>query len=77
MVADTMNFFAKNFLGYHIIDQSRHTVNKLLRDKSTHAAVNSKLLKKFDHFNNLTYELDLAKAQIGHKKPITVGFFLS
>ena len=71
MVAETMNFFAENFLGYHNMDQSRHTVNK-----STHAAVNTKLFRKFHQLNNSIYELDIAKAQIGHKKPITVGFFL-
>ena len=31
---------------------------------------------KLDHVNNSLYEVELAKAQIEHKKPIIVGFFI-
>ena len=39
-------------------------------------ALNIKLFKKLDHVNNSLYEVELAKAQIEHKKPITVGSFI-
>ena len=32
--------------------------------------------KKLDHVNNSLYEVELAKAQIEHKEPIIVGFFI-
>ena len=44
--------------------------------KKLHAAINSKLFKNLDHVNNSLYEVELAKAQIEHKEPIIVGFFI-
>ena len=41
-----------------------------------HAAINSNLFRKLDHMNNSLYEVELAKAQIEHKEPIIVGFFV-
>ena len=58
------------------MDRSRHTVTKYLTDKKTHAAIFSELFKRLDHVNNSLYEVELAKAQTGHKKPIIVGFFI-
>ena len=76
VVAETMKLLANSSYGYQIMDRSRHTVTKYVSDKKTHAAINSKLFKKLDHVNNLLYELELAKAQIEHKEPIIVGFFI-
>ena len=58
------------------MDRSRHTVTKYINYEKTHAAINSKLLKKLDHVNNSLYEVELAKAQIEQKDPIIVGFLL-
>ena len=58
------------------MDRSRYTVTKYLSDGKTHAALNSKLVRRLDHVNNSLYEVDLAKAQIEHKEPFTVGFFI-
>ena len=58
------------------MDRSRHTVTKYLTDEKTHAAINSKLFKKLDHVNNSLFEVELAKAEIEHKEPIFVGFFI-
>ena len=58
------------------MDRSRHTVTKYLSDEKTHVAIISKLFKKLDHVNNSFYEVELAKAQIEHKEPIIVGFFI-
>ena len=76
IVAETMKLLANSFYGYQFMDRSRHTVTKYLSDEKTHAANNSKLFKKLDHVNNSLYEVDLAKAQIEHKEPIIVGFFI-
>ena len=59
-----------------IMDRSRHTVTKYLTDEKTHVAIITKLFKKLDHVNNSLYEVELAKAQIEHNKPIIVGFFI-
>ena len=58
------------------MDRSRHTVTKYLSDEKTHAAINSKLLKSLDDLNISLYEFELAKAEIEHKEPINVGFFI-
>ena len=76
VVAETMKLLANSSYGYQIMDRSRHTVTKYLSDEKTHAAFNSKLFKKLDHVNNSLYEVELAKGQIEHKKPIFVGFFI-
>ena len=76
VVAETMKLLANSSYGYQIMDRSRHTVMKYLSDKKTHAAINSKLFKNLDHMNNSLYEVELAKAQIEHREPIIVGFFI-
>ena len=58
------------------MDWRRHTVMNYLSDKKTHAADNSKLFQRLDYMNNFLYEIKLAKAQIEHKEPIIVRFFI-
>ena len=76
VVAETMKILANSSYGYQIVDQSRHTVTKYLRDEKTHAAINSKLFKRLDHVNNSMFEVELTKAEIEQKEPIIVGFFV-
>ena len=47
-----------------------------LSDEKTYAAINSNVFKKLYHVNNSLYEVALAKAQIEHKEPMIVGFFV-
>ena len=75
-VAETMKLLANSSYGYQNMDRSRHTLTKYLTDGKTHVACNSKLYKKLDHVNNSLFEVELAKAQIEHKEPIIVGFFI-
>ena len=76
VVTETTKLLANSSNGYQIKDRSRHTVTKYLADEKTHAAINSKLFKKLDHVNNSLFEVELAKAQIEHKEPIIVRFFI-
>ena len=76
VVAETKKLLANSSYGYQIMDRSRHTVTKYLSDEEAHAPINSKLFKKLDHVNNSLYEVELAKAQIEHREPIIVGFFI-
>ena len=62
--------------GYQIMDRSRYTVTKCLSDKKTHGAINTKLFKRLDHINDQLYEVELAKAEIEHREPFIVGFFV-
>ena len=71
-----MKLLAKSSYGYQIIDRSRHSVKKYLSDKKLHAAIKSKLFRILEGMNNPLYDVELAKAQIEHKEPIIVGFFL-
>ena len=76
VVAETMKLLPISFYSYQIMDRSWHTVTEYFSDEKTHAAINSKLFKRLDHMNNSLYEVELAKPQIEHKKPIIVGFFI-
>ena len=58
------------------MDRSCHTVTNFLTDEKTHGAINTKMCKRLDHINDQLYEVEMAKAEIEHKEPIIVGFFL-
>ena len=74
VVAETMKLLANSSYGYQIMDRSRHTVTKYLNDEKTHGAINAKVFKRLDHINDQLYEVELAKAEIEHRKPIIAGF---
>ena len=76
VVADTMKLLANSSYGYQIMDRSRHTVTKYLSDERTHGAVNTKFFKRLDHINDQLYEVELTKAEIEHREPIILGFFI-
>ena len=76
VVAETMKLLANSSYGYQIMDRSRHTVTKYLSDEKTHGAINTKFFKRSDHINDQLYEVELAKAEIEHREPIIVGFFI-
>ena len=76
VVAETMKLLANSSYGYKIMDRSRHTVTKYLSDEKTHGAINTKLFKRLDHIKDQLYEVELAKAEIEHRQPIIVGFFI-
>ena len=76
VVAVKMKLVANSSCGYQIMDRSRHTVTKNLSDEKTHGAINTKLFKRLDHINDQLYEVELAKAEIEHREPIIVGFFI-
>ena len=76
VVAETMKLLANSSYGYQIMDCSRHTVTKYLSDEKTHGAINTKFFKHLDHINDQLYEVELAKADIEHRQPIIVGFFI-
>ena len=76
VVAELMKLLANSSYGYQIMDRSRHTVTKYLTDEKTHVTINNKLFKKIGHVNNSLFEVELTKAQVEHKKPSIVGFFI-
>ena len=76
VVAVKMKLVANSSYGYQIMDRSRHTVTKSLSDQKTHGDTNTKLFKRLDHINDHLYEVELAKAEIEHREPIIVEFFM-
>ena len=76
VVEETMKLLANSSYGYQNIDGLRHTVTKYLSDGKTHGAINTKFFKRLDHINDQLYEVELAKAEIEHRQPIIVGFFI-
>ena len=76
VVAETLKLLANSSYRYQIMDRSQNTVKKYLIDEKTHAVNNSDFFKKLDYVNNSLYQVELPKAQIEHKEPIIVGFFM-
>ena len=76
VVAETMKLFANRPHGYQILDRSRHTVTKYFSYENLYGATNTKFFKRLDHINDQLYEVELAKAEIEHREPIIVGFFI-
>ena len=76
VVAETMKLLANSSYGYQIMDRSLHTVKKHMSDEKTHGAINTKFFKRLDYINDQLYEVELATADIDHRKPVFVGFFL-
>ena len=61
---------------YQIIDRSKHTLTKYLNDEKLHEAINGKFFRKPNHLNDNLYEIESVKANVEHKEPILVGFFI-
>ena len=76
VVAETMKLLANSSCGYQIMDRSRHTVTNYLNDEKRNGSINTKFLKRLDHINDQLSEVELAKAEIEHREPIIVGFFI-
>ena len=76
VVAKKLKLLATSCYGYQFMDGSRHTVTKFLSYEKTHGAINTKFFKRSDHINEQLYEVELAKAEVGHREPIIVGFFI-
>ena len=76
VLAETMKMLVSSSYGYQIMDRSRHTITKYLNDEKTHKAINSKYSKKPNHLNDNLYEIESVKADVEHKEPIIVGFFV-
>ena len=76
VVAETMKLLANSSYGYQFMDRSRYTVTKNLSDEKTHGAISTKFFKRLDHINDQLYEVELVNAEIEHREPIIVGFFI-
>ena len=58
------------------MDRSHHTVTKYLSDEKTHGTIRTKLFKRLHHINVQLYEVEFVTAEIEHREPIIVGFFI-
>ena len=76
VVAEKMKLIANSSHGYQNMDRSRHTVRKHLSDEKTHGAINKNFFKRLDYINDQLYEVEWAKAEIEHREPMFVGFFI-
>ena len=75
VVTETVKLLANSSYGYQIMDPSPTHYDKYLTDKKTHSAVNTKMFKRLIHNTDQLYEVELAKPENEHRKPIIVGFF--
>ena len=76
VVAATTKLLANSSYGYQIMDRSRYSVTKYLIDEKAHKAISSKFFKKLNHLNDNLYEIESVKADVEHKAPIIMGFFI-
>ena len=76
VVAETMTLLANSSYGDQIMDRSRHTVTKYLRNDKTHGAFINKMFKRLGYINDQLFEVEVVKSEIEHKGPIIVGFFI-
>ena len=76
VIAETMKLLSNSSYGYQIMDRSKDTVTKFLDEKKTNRAINSAFFKQLRYINDSVYEVELVKAQIEHREPIIVGFFI-
>ena len=80
VVAETMKLLANSSYGYQFLDRSRHTVTKNLSDDKKHGAINTKFFESFVYIIDQLYiwqiEVHLAKAEIEHREPVIVEFFI-
>ena len=61
---------------YQLMDLNRHSVTSYLNDETTRAAINNKMFKRLAPIGGELHEVGLAKSEIEHTGPITVGFFI-
>ena len=76
VVAETMKLLANSSYGYQIMHRNCHSVTNYFSDMETHGAINTKFFKRLDYINDQLYEIELARAEIDHREPIIVGFFI-
>ena len=76
VVAETMKLPVNSSYGYQIMDRRRHTGTKYLSDEKTHGVIDTNLFKRLEYINDQLYEVELIKAEIKHREPIVVGFFI-
>ena len=76
VVAETMKLLSNSSYGYQIMERSKHTETRYLDDKKTNRAINSPFFKKLQYINDSVYEVEHVKAEIEHREPIIVSFFI-
>ena len=74
LFAETMKLLANNAYGYQFMDRSRHSVARTMNNEKSHAAINNKMSKSLEHFNDRLDEVEFAESESEFKKPIIVGF---
>ena len=57
VVVETTKLLPKCYYGYQVMDRSRHVLTKDVNDEKTHAAFDSKLLKKPTNTNEELHEI--------------------
>ena len=65
---ETLKLLANSSCSYKIMDQSRLTIKKYLKDQKTRGATNHKNSQRSGSINDQFYEVDLVKSEIKQKK---------
>ena len=75
VVTETLKLLENSSNGYQLIDSRRFSITKCTSDEETHTEINNNLFKRLGYFNDHFFEVELAKSESEHKKPIIVVFF--
>ena len=73
---DTMKLLANSSNGCQFIDRKCYSITKYTNDEETHTEIHNKIFKRLGYISDHFYEVDLAKSEIEHRKPIIVVFFV-
>ena len=74
--AETMKLLGNSAYGVQIMDRSKHSSTKYANDSTVDNLLNNRLFKEANTVAGGVYEVTMAKAQITHKEPIVLGFFI-
>ena len=74
VVAQIIKLLGNSFYNYQIMDESRHTIKKILNDEKAHKAINEPFFKRLKTVQKDLYDIELIKSTIEHKEPINDEF---
>ena len=58
------------------MDHNRFSVTRYMKGEKTHSAMTIEKFRKIGYINDQLYEVELAKAEIEHKEPVSLSCFI-
>ena len=71
-----MGLLGNSSFVYQMMERSKHTMTKYLRDKKKQKAIKNQFIKRLNIVAKDLYKVELKKSTIEHREPIIGGFFI-